>query len=318
MQQGQSHGMQLGKLAIWASVEGQALAPAIESAQRIESLGYSALWHPMAMRRDLFVIAASLLAATKKLIVATGIIPIFERVPSVMAAGQRSLDELSGGRFLLGLGVSHPPIVEGVHGLVYGPPLASMRDYLDRMDRGPDFSALLGTPKDPAAAAGPAVQTGPPRVLAALGPKMLALSRDRAQGAHPYFMPAEHTRDARAILGPDAWLCPEVKVVLETDPRRARDAARAAGAVNISLENYRKTWRRYGYRDEDFANGGSDRLIDGLVGWGTAAQIERFVRAHLDAGATQVCIQVVNPKGQDAGLHWEAIEALAPIHSGIR
>ena len=204
-----------------------------------------------------------------------------------------------------------------MHGLGYGPPLASMRGYLARMDRGPDFSVLLGLPRDPATAA-PVVQTGPPRVLAALGPKMLALSRDRAQGAHPYFMPAEHTRDARAILGPDAWLCPEVKVVLETDPRRARDAARAAGAVNISLENYHKSWRRYGFRDEDFANGGSDRLIDGLVGWGTPERIERFVRAHIDAGATQVCIQFVNPNGQAAGLHWEAIEALAPINGGIR
>jgi probable F420-dependent oxidoreductase len=309
--------MELGKLAVWTSVEGLELGPAIETAERIEGLGYSALWHPMAMRRDLFVIAATLLAHTKKLILATGIIPTFERVPAVMAAGQRSLDELSGGRFLLGLGVSHPPIVEGMHGLVYGPPLASMRDYLDRMDRGPDFAALLGGPWDPAATAAPVVQTGPPRVLAALGPKMLALSRDRAQGAHPYFMPADHTRDARAILGPGVWLCPEVKVVLETDPRKARDAARAAGAVNISLENYRKTWRQYGFKDEDFASGGSDRLIDGLVGWGTPAQIERFVRAHLDAGATQVCVQFVNPNGQNAGLHWEAVEALAPVNSGI-
>ena len=310
--------MQLGKLAIWASLEGQELSPAIEAAQRIESLGYSALWHPMAMRRDLFVIAGTLLSHTKKLIVATGIIPTFERVPAVMAAGQRSLDELSGGRFLLGLGVSHAPIVEGMHGLVYGPPLRTMRDYLDRMDRGPDFAALLGTPKDPALDAVAAVQIGPPRVLAALGPKMMALSRDRAQGAHPYFMPAEHTRDAREILGPGVWLCPEVKVVLETDPRRARDAARAAGFVNISLENYRMTWRNYGFKDEDFANGGSDRLIDGLVGWGTVAQIERFVRSHLEAGATQVCVQFVNPNGQNAGLHWEAIEALAPVNGGIR
>jgi len=313
--------MKLGRLAIWTSVEGQELGPAIETAQRIESLGYSALWHPMAMRRDLFVIAGTLLAHTKKLIVGTGIIPIFERVPSVMAAGQRSLDELSGGRFLLGLGVSHPPIVEGVHGLVYGPPVASMRAYLDRMDRGPDFSALLGTAAPAgagrSAAPPPPVQTGPPRVLAALGPKMLALSRERAQGAHPYFMPVEHTRDARKILGPDAWLCPEVKVVLETDPRRARDAARAAGAVNIALENYRKTWRKYGFADADFANGGSDRLIDGLVGWGSADAIVRFVKAHLDAGATQVCVQVVNPKGQAAGLDWNAVEALAPVHTGL-
>lgn len=310
--------MNLGKVGIWASLDALELSPAIEAAQRIESLGYSTLWHPMAMRRDLMVVASTLLANTRSLVVATGILPIFERVPAVTAAGQRSLDELSGGRFLLGLGVSHPPIVEGMHGLVYGPPLATMRAYLDRMDRGPDFSALLGTPRDAAAAPAPVVQTGPPRVLAALGPKMLALSRERAQGAHPYFMPPEHTRDAREILGPDAWLCPEVKVVLETDPRRARDAARAAGAVNISLENYRKTWRKYGFGDSDFASGGSDRLIDGLVGWGKAAQIERFVRSHLDAGATQVCVQFVHPGGPAAGLHWEAIEALAPARGGIR
>lgn len=309
--------MQLGKLAIWASLEGQSIPEAIATAQRLERLGYGALWHPMTMRRDLFVLAGTLLAQTERLILATGIVPIFERIPAVMAAGQRTLDELSGGRFLLGLGVSHPPIVEGMHGLVYGPPVPSMRRYLDAMDRGPDFAALLGGPRS-AVDAAPAVQTGPPRVLAALGPKMLALSRERAQGAHPYFMPVEHTRDARAILGPDAWLCPEVKVVLETDPARARAAARAAGAVNISLENYRKTWRRYGYRDEDFANGGSDRLIDGLIGWGKAEQIERFVRAHLDAGASQVCVQFVNPEGQEAGLPWDAIEALAPVRSGIR
>ncbi len=304
--------MELGRFGVWASLEGLELPAAIEAAQRIESLGYSALWHPMAMRRDLLLIASSLLVNTERLIVATGIIPIFEREASVMAAGHRTLDEQSGGRFLLGLGVSHPPIVEGVHGLVYGPPLSAMREYLEKMDRGLDFSALTGVAVDPATAAAPPVQTGPPRVLAALGPKMLALSRDRAQGAHPYFMPPEHTREAREILGPDAWLCPEVKVVLETEPSRARAVAREVGAVNITLENYQKTWRKYGFVDADFADGGSDRLIDATVGWGKQAQVEAFLQSHLDAGATQVCIQFVHPEGPSAGLHWEAIEALAP------
>lgn len=305
--------MELGSLGVWTSLENLERPQAIEAAQRIESLGYSTLWHPMAMRRDLMLIASWLLANTERLIVATGIMPIFERVPAVMAAGQRTLDEQSGGRFLLGLGVSHPPIVEGMHGLTYGPPLTGMRDYLDQMDRGPDLTALLGGSSDASVTeAEPATQTGPPRVLAALGPKMLALSRDRAQGAHPYFMPAEHTREAREILGPDAWLCPEVKVVLESDPRKARDAARAAGAVNISLENYRKTWRKYGFEDDDFANGGSDRLIDGTVAWGRQADVEKFIQRHLDAGATQVCLQFVNPEGPGAGLDWKAIEALAP------
>jgi probable F420-dependent oxidoreductase len=302
--------MKLGERGIWASLENLELSQRIEAAQRLERLGYSTLWQPMGMRRDLMVVSSQILAETQELVLATGIIPLFERAPAVMAAGHRTLDEQSGGRFLLGLGVSHPPIVEQMHGLVYGPPLTSMRNYLDAMDRGPDMSMFLG----PDAAPGdePVVQTGPPRVLAALGPKMLALSRDRAQGAHPYFMPPGHTRDAREILGPDSFLCPEVKVVFETDPTKARDAARAAGATNISLENYRKTWRRYGIEDADFDAGGSDRLIDATVAWGTETQIETFLQSHLDAGATQVCIQFVNPGGMAAGLDWTAVETFAP------
>lgn len=303
--------MELGSLGVWASLEGMAIPEAIEAAQRIEGLGYSTLWHPMAMQRDLMVLGSLLLGHTEELILATGIIPIFERAPSVMAAGQRTLDEMSGGRFLLGLGVSHAPIVEGMHGLTYGPPLTAMRSYLDSMDRGPDFRALLGDAAGPADD-GPIVQNGPPRVLAALGPRMLALSRDRAQGAHPYFMPPEHTASAREILGPDAWLCPEVKVVLETDPSVARNAARAAGATNISLENYRKTWRRFGFDDADFSDGGSDKLIDRTVAWGKQSDVEAFIQSHLDAGATQVCIHFVNAAGMQAGLQWDAIEALAP------
>ena len=177
--------MKLGPLGVWASLEGLDLEGRNAAAQRIERLGYTALWHPMAMQRDLMVVASQLLAATDSLILGTGIIPIFERAPAVMAAGHRALDEQSGGRFVLGLGVSHPPIVEQMHGLEYGPPLTSMRAYLDAMDRGPDMSIFLGPDATPSNEA--PVQTGPPRVLAALGPKMLALSRDRAQGAHPYF-----------------------------------------------------------------------------------------------------------------------------------
>ncbi len=302
--------MQLGRRGVWAALENLALPQRIEAAQRIERLGYSALWQPMAMQHDLMVLSSQILAETQDLILATGILPLFERAPAVMAAAHRTLDEQSGGRFLLGLGVSHAPIVEQMHGLVYGPPLTSMRNYLDAMDRGPDMSIFLGP--DAAPGDDPAVQTGPPRVLAALGPKMLALSRDRAQGAHPYFMPPGHTRDARKILGPDAFLCPEVKVVFETDPTKARDAARSVGAANISLENYRKTWRNYGLEDTDFEAGGSDRLIDATVAWGTETQIEAFLQSHLDAGATQVCIQFVNPDGMAAGPDWKGIEALAP------
>ena len=150
------------------------------------------------------------------------------------------------------------------------------------------------------------------RVLAALGPKMLALARDRAMGAHPYFMPPEHTRRAREILGPDRWLCPEVKVVLETDPARARAAARAAGAINIALPNYQREWRQSGFADADFANGGSDRLIDATIAWGDAAAIRKYLDRHFAAGATQVCIHAVGAGGPMSGPNWDVLEALAP------
>jgi alkanesulfonate monooxygenase SsuD/methylene tetrahydromethanopterin reductase-like flavin-dependent oxidoreductase (luciferase family) len=271
----------------------------------------------MAMRRDLFVIAATLLSHTKKLILGTGIIPTFERVPAVMAAGQQSLDELSGGRFLLGLGRVAPPIVEGC--TASSTARRSRRCATTstgwiaarisrRCSEAPGSNCGLSTGRANRAASGP---------RGARAEDAGALPRSRAGRRILLHARRAHARRPRDP-GSRVWLCPEVKVVLETDPSKARDAARAAGAVNISLENYRKTWRRYGFKDEDFANGGSDRLIDGLVGWGTPAQIERFVRAHLDAGATQVCVQFVNPNGQNAGLHWEAVEALAPVNSGIR
>ncbi|MCH2170558.1 TIGR03620 family F420-dependent LLM class oxidoreductase [Myxococcota bacterium] len=304
--------MELGKIAVWGSLDGYALPEALEAAQRIESLGYPTFWHPMSMRRDLLLVASSLLAHTERLILATGILPIFERPPAVMAAAQRTLAEQFPGRFVLGLGVSHPPIVEGMHGLDYGPPVTSMREYLDRMDAGLDLGALGGDSAAPAGAAATTAGTDPPRMLAALGPRMLALARDRSAGAHPYFMPPEHTRRAREILGPDSWLCVELKAVLETEPSRARELARMAGAANLALENYWKNWRLLGFEDADFQDRGSDRLIDATVAWGNLAAIERRIQEHLDAGATQVCVQAVHPSGRDAGLHWELIEALAP------
>jgi probable F420-dependent oxidoreductase len=177
-----------------------------------------------------------------------------------------------------------------------------MREYLERMDAG---AVLPGVPAS-------APQQAGPRVIAALGPRMLALARDRAQGAHPYFMPPEHTQRAREILGPDRWLCPEVKVVLETDPARARAAARAAGAINIALPNYQREWRNLGFTDADFANGGSDRLIDATIAWGDAAAIRKYLDRHFAAGATQVCIHAIGAGGTLAGPSWQILEALAP------
>lgn len=296
--------MQLGRIGVWCSLDALPLAEAIEAAQRIESLGYSALWMPMTMQRDVLLTAGALLANTERLIVATGIATIYERAPSTMAAGQRALDELSGGRFLLGLGVSHAPIVQALYQRPYAPPLTAMREYLDAMDAG--FDLGVGDAAD--APARPAL----PRVLAAMGPRMLELARDRAHGSHPYFMPPEHTRRAREILGPGPLLCPEVKVVLETDPARARGLARAAGAVNITLPNYQNNWRRLGFGERDFADGGSDRLIDATVGWGDEAEVRAHIDAHLDAGATQVCVQAVTGGPIGTGPDWKALEALAP------
>jgi probable F420-dependent oxidoreductase len=295
--------MQLGPYAVWCSFEGVSLAAAVEGAQRIEALGYAALWQPMALRRDIMVTASQQLAATKRLVVATGIATIYERSALLMAAAQRALGEQSGDRFLLGLGCSHAPFTQPLFGRDYLPPLRAMREYLDKMDAGFSLTGSL--------AAGAPVQAGP-RVLAALGPKMLALARDRAQGAHPYFMPPEHTARARKILGPDRWLCPEVKVVLETDPAKARAWAKSAGAVNITLANYQREWRNLGLTDVDFASGGSDRLIDATVAWGDVAAVKKFLNRHLEAGATQVCIHPVGPGGRTAEPVWELLEALAP------
>jgi probable F420-dependent oxidoreductase len=297
--------MELGSYGVWCSLDGGSLADAVAATRRIEALGYSALWQPIALRRDVMVLASLQLAATQRLVVATGIATIYERAPLVMAAAQRALHEQSGGRFLLGLGCSHAPITQLLFARDYEPPLRAMRAYLDRMDAG--LPGMPGTRESAAA------QPAAPRVLAALGPKMLALARDRAQGAHPYFMPPEHTRRAREILGPDRWLCPEVKVVLETDPARARALARAAGATNIGLPNYQRAWRDFlGFEDSDFASGGSDRLIDATVAWGDVAAIRKHLDRHFEAGADQVCIHAVGAGGIGGGPHWETLEALAP------
>src|SRR5262245_39737286 len=293
--------MELGRYGVWCSFDGGPLADAVEAARRIEAMGYSALWQPIALRRDVMVIASQQLAATQRLVIATGIATIYERAPLIMAAAQRALGEQSGDRFLLGLGCSHAPLTQALFDRAYAPPLRAMREYLDRMDGGIAFPG------------GGSPSSAGPRVLAALGPKMLALARDRAQGAHPYFMPPEHTRRAREILGPDRWLCPEVKVVLETDPTRARALARAAGAVNIALPNYQRAWREFlGFDDADFASGGSDRLIDATVAWGDAAAIRKHLDRHFEAGATQICIHPVGTGGVLSGPSWEVLEALAP------
>jgi probable F420-dependent oxidoreductase len=291
--------MHVGKLGVWYFFDGLPAPAAAEAAKRIEKLGYGTLWIPETVGRHPFVHASWLLANTEKLNVATGIANIYHREPGVTLAGQNALNEQSGGRFLLGLGVSHKPLVEGVRGLNYGPPVATMRKYLEGMASAP----YQGVPP---------AET-PKTVIAALGPKMLELAREATDGAHPYFVSPDHTAMAKEILGPDRMLCVEQKIVLEADPAKARELARPVAGIYLGLPNYRNNWLRMGLSESDLDNGGSDKFIDATFAWGSVDAIKARIQEHFDAGATHVCIQPVNPNGQFGDLHWEALEALADL-----
>jgi probable F420-dependent oxidoreductase len=207
-----------------------------------------------------------------------------------------TLNEQTGGRFVLGLGVSHEPMVAGLRQLDYSRPLSQMRDYLAAMDASPYRGVEAPVPA--------------PRLLAALGPKMLELARDAADGAHPYWTTPEHTAEARRILGPDRLLCVEQKVVVSSDAGAARGAASTALGIYASLPNYRNNWRRLGFTDDEIDQR-APRFVDAVVAWGTVDQVQARIQAHLDAGATHVCIQPLSTEGP-ATLDWHALEALAP------
>ncbi len=293
--------LDLSAPGLWFYPDGLSTDEVVSFAQRIEALGYSALWLPEAGGRDPFVLASRLLDHTERLIVATGIANVYARDPMAMKAAQYTLAEQSGGRFLLGLGVSHPLLVEDIRGHTYGPPLETMRSYLDRLDAA-QFGAIEPTER-------------PKRVLAALGPKMLELARDRADGAHPYMVTPEHTLAARKTLGPDRLLCTEQKVVFEPDVLKARGIARSAAAISmgLTLPNYRRSLLRQGFEDADFEDGLSDRLIDAIVAHGDEEALADRVRAHYAAGATHVCVHPLHPDGLSEP-HWPTIEALAPAN----
>ena len=270
----------LGRVGVWYG--GLDLLPAsvgLEAAQEIEELGYGALWIAEGLGREPFAWAGSLLSATRTMPIATGIASIYARGAMTMTAGQRTLAEAFPGRFLLGMGVSHEIVVQGVRGIDYSRPYSDMVAYLDQMDAVPYRAQMPAT--------------DPGRVLAALGPKMLKLSAERANGAHPYFIPPEHTAEARAIVGPDALVAPEQMVVLESDPVEARRIARTYMKMYLERPNYFNNLRRLGFTEDDWSDGGSDRLVDAIVGWGDESAIADRVRQHHDAGADHVCIQVL-------------------------
>jgi len=295
--------MKLGRLGVWSMTDGMTAAAAAAFARRVEKLGYSALWVPESVGRNVLVHVSWLLANTETLVVATGIANIYGRDAVAMASAQLALNEQSNNRFLLGLGVSHVHLVEALRGHHYAKPVATMRSYLDAMSRG-NYQAPK--PSQPSLT-----------VLAALGPKMLALAAERADGAHPYLITPEHTAAARAILGPGKLLCPEQKVLLESDPVKARSAARKAIRRYLSLPNYCNNLLRLGFIDADFADGGSDRLVDALVAWGDEAAIRLRIQQHWDAGADHVGIQAVNPDESKYMLPDENLLAmLAPAATG--
>jgi probable F420-dependent oxidoreductase len=254
-------------------------AESIDAARRIEALGYRCLWIPESVTsREIFAHATLLLSATSRLIVATGIANIHARDPVAMANGARLLADAFPGRFILGLGVSHKPAVER-RGGSYGRPIEEMTAYLD---------ALAGAPF-----VGPAPASPAPLVLAALGPRMLELSAARTAGAHPYFVPVEHTAFAREHVGPDALLAPEMAVVLEEDPTVARAVARTHMRRYLRLANYANNLRRLGWTDADMDGDASDRLVDAIVAWGPTTDVVARIRRHLSDGADHVGIQAL-------------------------
>lgn len=288
----------LSTTGVWYFTDAMRARDAVAFAQRVEQLGYSTLWLPETIGRDPFAHIAMLAEHTTTLRFATGIANLFNRHPGVMGQAANTLAEQTGGRFLLGIGVSHAPLVAGLRKLDYSNPLGQMRTYLDAMDASP-----YGGPKP---------DQPPQRVLAALGPKMLALSAERADGAHPYWSTPEHTAQAREILGPDKLLCVEQKVVLTTDAAAARAAADLAIGQYAQLPNYRNNWLRLGFSDDDIDHR-EPRFVDAVVAWGDETAVRARVQAHYDAGATHVCIQPLAPNpDRPRDLDWHALDVLAP------
>lgn len=291
----------LPPIGLWtAALDMVPMAEAQDLAAELEALGYGVLWVPEVAGRDVMFGLGMLLAATERLVGATGIASIWGRDAVTMTGAAKGLTEAFPDRVVIGLGVSHHTLVEDLRGHQYRRPLAAMRAYLDAMDASP-YTAFRPT-------------TPVRRVLAALGPAMLALAAARTAGAHTYFVTPEHTATARAMLG-DALLCPEQAVLLESDPTTARAVARAYARVYVPLPNYRANLLRLGFDDDDLAGDFSDRLVDAIVAWGDEDAVVARVRAHFDAGADHVCVQPLpaSPRAVPVD-QWRA---LAPALQGL-
>lgn len=291
--------MDIGRVGLWTFIlDNHPTSRVRELAAQVEEMGWPTLWRPESTGRDAFISSSLLLDATETLIVATGIAVTYARHPMTTAAAQKTLAEAHNGRFLLGLGVSHRTSVEGVRKLDYSTPYSDMVEYLEAMAAAPYT--------------GPEPEEKPLTLLAALGPKMLKLSAESADGAHPYFTPVEHTALARELMGPGAILAPEQMVVIDSDAERARDTARETMARYLRLPNYANNLLRLGFTEDDIDNM-SDRIVDAVVACGDISVAVERVRQHHEAGADHVCLQVLAP-GNDLETnirHWgDLAEAL--------
>lgn len=269
-------------------------------ARKAEKLGYSAFWFPEAFGRDPFALAAHVLTVTDRLVVGTGIANVWKREAVTMIGAARTLAELFPERFILGIGISHGPMMAQL-GINYAKPVAYMRDYLARLKAAP-YTA-------------PRPKSEPPIVIAALMPKMLRLAASETDGTFPVYVTPEHTSRMREAIGPDKWICVQQVAMLEQDPIKARRAVRAILSFYLGLPNYLQSFRNIGFGDADFGEGGSDRLVDALVAWGNERAIRDRVAAHHRAGATHVCLTLARAEGspRERALPDErALEALAP------
>jgi probable F420-dependent oxidoreductase len=283
--------MQRGGTGIWsAQLRYGDAGLAAEAAAELDDLGYDAIWIPD-VGGDVRSPIEKLLGATSRTTVATGILNIWMHEPAEVAGWRAGWNDDWKARFLLGLGVSHAPLIDHNNPGRYTKPFTKMVEYLDGLDR-----AAVPFPRES-------------RVLAALGPRMLGLARDRTAGAHPYFVPPEHVAVAREVMGAGALIGVELAVVLDTDAASARATARNHTAIYVGLPNYANNLRRFGFGDEDFENRGSDRLVDAIVAWGDVDAIAARVQAMRDAGADHVCVQVIRADNEIPRAEWRELAA---------
>jgi len=290
--------MDIGKIGIWFFLDAMPTAETVDFARKTEKLGYGALWIPEAVGREPFAHSAYLAAHTEKIVFATGIANIWARDAITMSAASKTLAEISNGRFLLGIGVSHKPLVSNLRGHSYDKPYSYMKEYLPKMK-----SALYRAPMP---------KEEVPVVIAALHPKMLQLAAAETSGTHTYFVPPEHTAKARAAIGSKPWICAAQAVILESDAAKARAMARTYMKTYVPrLPNYTNNLKALGWKDADFENGCSDALVDAIVAWGTETKIRDRIDAHLKAGATHVCILPLRSDNESLP-DPRVMEALAP------